>query len=91
MAEKKILHICEVCGKTEWLTPDEAFDKGWDYPPRMGAFGVLSPRTCGSCGIEGTVWWALMVEKRRPEELTEAQLAVVARVAGEPGSIVPAD
>ena len=40
-----LLHICEVCGRTEVLTPQEAFDKGWDYPPMMGSFGVVSPRT----------------------------------------------
>lgn len=35
---KKLIHICEVCGKTEILTPEEAFNDGWDYPPRMGGF-----------------------------------------------------
>ena len=40
-----LLHICEVCGRTEVLTPQEAFDKGWDYPPMMGSFGDVSPRT----------------------------------------------
>ena len=32
--DKKLIHICEVCGKTEILTPEEAFNEGWDYPPR---------------------------------------------------------
>lgn len=36
-------HICEVCGVEEILTPAEAFDLGWDYPPRMGQFGVVGP------------------------------------------------
>ena len=31
----KLRHICEVCGKEEILTPEEAFEKGWDYPPMM--------------------------------------------------------
>ena len=35
--DKKLIHICEVCGKTEILTPEEAFNEGWDYPPRMGS------------------------------------------------------
>ena len=26
--EKKLIHICEVCGKTEILTPEEAFNDG---------------------------------------------------------------
>lgn len=34
--DRKLIHICEVCGKTEILTPEEAFNDGWDYPPRMG-------------------------------------------------------
>ena len=36
-------HICEVCGVEEILAPAEAFDLGWDYPPRMGQFGVVGP------------------------------------------------
>lgn len=51
MAQEKLLRICEVCGKEEVLTSDEAFEQGWDYLPRMGAFGIVSPRTCGSCPI----------------------------------------
>ncbi|MGB3353729.1 MAG: hypothetical protein WBB00_13270 [Mycobacterium sp.] len=39
-------HICEVCGVEEILTPGDAFDLGWDYPPRMGQFGVVGPRCC---------------------------------------------
>lgn len=52
-------HRCEVCGTTALLTPDEAFDSGWDYPPRMGMWGVISPRTCGHCSIADTLWWAI--------------------------------
>ena len=32
MMDKKLIHICEVCGKTEIMTPEEAFNDGWDYP-----------------------------------------------------------
>ena len=39
--DKNLIHICEVCGKTEILTPDEAFNDGWDYPPRMGGFIIM--------------------------------------------------
>lgn len=45
-------HICEVCGCEEVLDSDEAFELGWDYPPRMGKFKVLSSRTCPNCTIE---------------------------------------
>ena len=56
-------HWCENCGKREILTPDQAFHAGWDFPPRMGAWGVISPRTCGDCGIETTLWWALQTDE----------------------------
>lgn len=38
---KKLIHICEVCGKTEIMTPEKAFNEGWDYPPKMGVFVPL--------------------------------------------------
>ncbi len=82
-------HICEVCDRDELLTPAQAFDSGWDYPPRMGMFGVVSPRTCGNCGIESTLWWAVAMENRAGDELTEKQYAVLARIQSEPESILP--
>ncbi|OCB56284.1 hypothetical protein A5722_14935 [Mycobacterium vulneris] len=83
----RLRHLCEVCGRDEILTPAEAFDAGWDYPPRMGQFGVISPRTCGSCPMSETVWAALMLHGRSQEDLTEKQLDVVARILAEPMSI----
>ena len=71
--DKKLIHICEVCGKTKILTPEEAFNEGWDYPPRMGSFGIVSPRTCGNCPIYLTVWWALVSEKKNISELSYKQ------------------
>ena len=50
-------HICEVCEKSEIIDSDLAFDKGWEYPPIMGSFRILSPRTCPNCTIEKTVWY----------------------------------
>ncbi|WP_278745772.1 zinc-binding dehydrogenase [Ligilactobacillus agilis] len=29
---QKFLHICEVCGKQDILTPEEGFQAGWDKP-----------------------------------------------------------
>ena len=50
MEDKYLLrHICEVCGRTEILTPEEAHSQGWDYPPKMGRFRIISPRTCPNC------------------------------------------
>lgn len=28
--DRKLIHICEVCGKTEIMTPEAAFNNGWD-------------------------------------------------------------
>lgn len=52
----KLRHICEVCGREEILTPEEAFNAGWDYPSKMGSFGVISQRTCPHCPINKTAW-----------------------------------
>jgi len=76
-------HICEVCGKTESLTPAQAYDAGWDYPPQMGEWGVVSPRTCQRCGMDATVWWALTTDKKTVSDLTPEQLATVARIRDE--------
>ena len=89
MNEIKLVHICEVCGKTEILTPEEAFENGWDYPPRMGQFGVVSARTCGDCAITETAWWALAVENKSFQELTPKQQETIRRIQGEPWSIMP--
>ena len=87
--DKKLIHICEVCGKTEILTPEEAFNDGWDYPPRMGGLGIVGPRTCGECPINLTVWWALVSEKKSISELSEKQRETIKRIQGEPESIIP--
>ncbi len=87
--DKKLIHICEVCGKTKILTPEEAFNEGWDYPPRMGSFGIVSPRTCGNCPIYLTVWWALVSEKKNISELSYKQRETIKRIQGEPESIIP--
>ena len=86
--DKKLIHICEVCGKTETLTPEEAFNEGWDYPPRMGGFGIVGPRTCGDCPINLTVWWALVSEKKSVSELSQQQRETIKGIQGEPESII---
>ena len=73
----------------DWITPEEAFNEGWDYPPRMGGFGIVGPRTCGDCSIYLTVWWALVVEKKRVSELSQQQKETIKRIQGEPESIIP--
>ncbi|WP_306461755.1 MULTISPECIES: hypothetical protein [unclassified Rhodococcus (in: high G+C Gram-positive bacteria)] len=88
MAHWRLQHICEVCGRDEILTPTEAYAAGWDYPPRTGQFGVISPRTCPDCPMANTVWAALTLEQRSRADLSEAQLDVVARILAEPMSIM---
>lgn len=84
----RLRHVCEVCGREELLTPEEAYQQGWDYPPKMGAFGVVSPRTCGSCGIQGTLWWFLAVDKGNPDDMSESQRETLLRILCEPKSVV---
>lgn len=79
--------ICEVCGTEVVLTSDAAYEAGWDYPPRMGQFGVIGPRSCPECPINRTVWWALAMEHYTMDMLNSQQLATVERILGEPDSI----
>lgn len=81
-------HVCEVCGKAEILDSQEAFEKGWDYPPIMGQFGVISPRTCESCSIDKTLWWAIMCERTPLDRLNERYIATLLRIINEPKSIL---
>ena len=76
-------HWCEECGRTELLTPQEAYEQGWDFPPRMGQRGVISPRTCGSCPITATVWWVMAIDKATIDDLTPGQRKVIARILHE--------
>lgn len=76
-------HWCEVCGKTEQLTSEEAYRKGWDFPPRMGQWGVISPRTCGTCPMNATVWWAVAMDGYDAKQLSPEQRQVTARIVAE--------
>jgi hypothetical protein len=87
----RLRHICEVCGKEEILTPEEGFDEGWDYPPRMGEFKTVSPRTCGNCSINGTLWWVMSMEGKQIDDLNEKQLQTLKRILQEPKSIMRTD
>lgn len=92
MAARPFWHYCEVCGRREFLTAKDAFDSGWDYPPRMGHFGLLGPRTCGDCGIDGTLWFKINAPGRFPvvieKELTPQELATWRRIKAEPESLL---
>lgn len=80
-------HICEVCGAEAVLTPEDAYAAGWDYPPKMGHFGVISPRTCPACLMTQTAYWALMFDGYTADMLTETQRSAIDRILCEPGSI----
>lgn len=86
----RLRHICEACGRNEVLDSDEAYSSGWDYPPRMGVFGVLSPRTCPDCTIDKTLYWrCLLNDMKCPSDLSDAERAFLVRVIAEPESIQP--
>lgn len=87
----RLIHRCETCGRTEVLDSDEAFRLGWDYPPRMGVYGVVGPRTCPVHGIVGTVWWQLAVEHARLKDLSPEQQETLRRILNEPASITPTE
>jgi len=74
---------CEVCDKQEELTEQQAFDQGWDYPPFIGAWTVVGPRTCGSCPIDKTVWWELAINHAMPEDLNNQQISTIERIIHE--------
>ena len=84
-----LLHICENCGKQELLSGEEAYKQGWDYPPQTGQFKIVSPRTCGACGIETTLWWELTCNKTPISQLSKKHIQTLQRILEEPDSILP--
>lgn len=92
MRERPFWHYCEVCGKKELITAQEAYDSGWDYPPHMGHFGLLGPRTCGKCRLRDTLFWKINTSGKLPivceGDLTPEELATWRRIKGEPESLL---
>lgn len=92
MKERKFWHYCEVCGKREFITAKEAFNDGWDYPPNIGQFGMLGPRTCGVCQIKDTLFWKINASGGLPvvleNNLSQEDLATWHRIKGEPESLL---
>lgn len=76
------LFECEVCDTILVASDKAAFDAGWDYPPFIGSFGVLSPRTCGNCPMVETAYWAV-VTGTPADQLSERHRRSVARIANE--------
>ncbi len=94
MKTRPFWHYCEVCGKKEYITAQQAFDSGWDYPPQMGDFGLLSPRTCGNCLLKDTLYWRVTTCEKVPlpivveDMLTPQELVIWRRIKGEPQSLL---
>lgn len=87
--QPRFVHWCEACGREEVMTSTEAYAAGWDAPPTMGTFGVLSPRTCPACPLSATLWWRVVVDRFDSADFSDADRAVLARIAGEPESMLP--
>lgn len=83
-----IRHVCEICGQEELLTSEQGYEQGWDYPPKMGTFKIISPRTCGSCSIKNTLWWVMTIEGKRGADLDGKKIQTLTRILHEPESIM---
>lgn len=92
MGTRPFWHYCEVCGRKELLTAEEAHEKGWDYPPKIGCFGMLGPRTCGDCRMKDTLFWKVHTSGGLPivreGALTPEELVTWRRIKGEPESLL---
>ena len=71
-------YVCEVCGIEAELTEAEAYESGWDYPPFIGAWGIVSPRTCPNCPMTETAWWYLI--KNGGEDVPEKHRKTIERI-----------
>ena len=92
MNTRPFWHYCEVCGVKAYITADEAFKAGWDYPPQMGTFRLLGPRKCGNCGIKKTLYWKVHTKQSLPivleSTLTAAEKETWERIKAEPESLL---
>lgn len=82
-------HICEVCSLEIFLSSAEAYRLGWDYPPAMGNYGIVSPRTCPTCPIKETLWWEITYNKTQPDQLSERHRHTLKLILTEPESLMP--
>lgn len=91
MNTRPFWHYCSGCGTKIYCTAQEAFDAGWDYPPRIGAFGVLGPRTCGNCNMIDPLYLKVMKQKIPiviESNLTKKELRTWQRIKNEPESLL---
>lgn len=91
MNTRPFWHYCEVCGKKEYLTAQQAFDSGWDYPPTFGPFRMLFQRTCGNCTMANTLYAKVMKQELpivMEKTLTESEKKTWKRIKAEPESLL---
>lgn len=92
METRPFWHYCEVCGKKKYMTAQQAYEEGWDYPPRMGKFGLLGPRKCGDCRLTDTLFWKINTEQKIPvvidRTLSNRELQIWKRIKNEPESLL---
>ncbi len=91
MKTRPFWHYCEICGSKVYITSQEAFDQGWDYPPTVGSFGQLFPRTCGKCALADSLYIKVMKQKIpivSEETLTSEELKTWKRIKSEPESLL---
>lgn len=94
MSIRPFWHYCEVCGRKEFITAQDAFDNGWDYPPNIGHFGLLGPRTCGNCFTKDTLFWRVNAGKVPivvESALSPEELVTWKRIRGEPESLLDSE
>lgn len=91
MNSRPFWHYCEVCGTKVFCTAQEAYGAGWDYPPQIGSFGLLGPRTCGRCSMTDTLFFKVYQQKIPivfENALTEKELQTWQRIKKEPESLL---
>ena len=91
MKTRPFWHYCEICEKKEYITAQQAYDEGWDYPPTFGPFRMLFQRTCGECTMVNTLY--MKVTKQQipivfEGTLTPKELKTWKRIKGEPESLL---
>lgn len=93
-------HICNGCGKREFLSGKEAFEQGWDYPGPYGlyktmpnyGFGTIAPRTCGDCCIAmDKLYLALATKSESVEEVMRKEKETLERIQNEPWSLMESE
>ncbi len=95
MNSRPFWHYCEVCGKKEYITAQDAYDSGWRYPPKDSAFGLLlGPRICGDCSIKDTLFIKIHRQSLPivlENTLSPEELVTWRRIKAEPESLLTED